>query len=204
MSEVVNVVVALAVIVFVIRWATASNESPEDKKVRAALGFRPKDVTPEMLETISTMFPDMPKDNIRYDLLRTGNVELTTNKIIERGYLDAPPAAYYRVYPRSEQQSQITHPAVAPGVRAPTGTSSAIAGPSSAKSASLISRFHLETRLEATPNIENPEAAGGKTAWEATPERREQSLKERKAQMILAARQRMLSQQEAASKAESG
>ena len=35
------------------------------------------------------MFPDIPKDNIKYDLLRTGNAELTTNKILERGYLEA-------------------------------------------------------------------------------------------------------------------
>jgi hypothetical protein len=28
-------------------------------------------------------------DNIRYDLLRTGNVEATTNKILEKGFLDA-------------------------------------------------------------------------------------------------------------------
>ena len=28
-------------------------------------------------------------DSIRYDLLRTGNVEITTNKIIETGYLES-------------------------------------------------------------------------------------------------------------------
>ncbi len=28
-------------------------------------------------------------DNIRFDLLRTGSVEQTTNKILERGFLDA-------------------------------------------------------------------------------------------------------------------
>jgi hypothetical protein len=53
------------------------------------------------------MFPDVPQyghppcvrvrtwwltfflsANIHYDLLRTGSVELTTNKILERGFLD--------------------------------------------------------------------------------------------------------------------
>lgn len=34
------------------------------------------------------------RDNIRYDLMRTGNVEVTTNKIIERGYLDAVRASF--------------------------------------------------------------------------------------------------------------
>lgn len=35
------------------------------------------------------MFPDMPRDNIRYDLLRSGSTEVTTNKILEKGYLEA-------------------------------------------------------------------------------------------------------------------
>lgn len=34
-----------------------------------------------------------PRDNIRYDLLRTGNVELTSNKILEKGFLD--PVSHY-------------------------------------------------------------------------------------------------------------
>src|ERR1700729_206459 len=34
------------------------------------------------------------RDNIRYDLLRTGNVELTSNKILEKGFLDAVSCEY--------------------------------------------------------------------------------------------------------------
>ena len=54
----------------------------------------------------------------------------------------------------------------------------------------LISRFGLESRLSATdvaPSLEKD--AGGRAMWEDTAERREASLRERKAQMILAARQ---------------
>ena len=62
------------------------------------------------------MFPDIPKsvtvpfriqrnadrafsnsDNIHYDLLRTGSVELTTNKLLERGFL--PPVRPYSLTP---------------------------------------------------------------------------------------------------------
>lgn len=32
---------------------------------------------------------ELNRDNIRYDLLRTGNVELTSNKILEKGFLPA-------------------------------------------------------------------------------------------------------------------
>jgi len=189
MSEVINVVVAIAVIIFVVRWATSSSESPADKTAREALGFRPKNVTPEMVETVHAMFPDIPQDNIRFDLLRTGNVEVTTNKIIERSYLDAPPAGYYSVYPRTEQQSQAR----------PVAISSAVAPPTS-KQPSLVSRFHLESRLADDPSTipAAPEMAAGKATWEPTPEQREASLKERKAQMILAARQRMLEKQKTA------
>lgn len=36
------------------------------------------------------LFDSLPRsDNIRFDLLRTGSVEQTTNRILERGYLDA-------------------------------------------------------------------------------------------------------------------
>jgi hypothetical protein len=38
-----------------------------------------------LLDTIVVLF----RDNIRYDLLRTGNVGRTTEKILERGFLDA-------------------------------------------------------------------------------------------------------------------
>lgn len=35
------------------------------------------------------MFPNIPEPNVRYDLLRTGNVQVTSNKILEKGFLDA-------------------------------------------------------------------------------------------------------------------
>ncbi|KAL5504967.1 hypothetical protein ACEPAH_7630 [Sanghuangporus vaninii] len=207
MSEVVNVVVAIAVIVFVVRWAT-SGESPEDKRVRTTLGFRPKNVTQEMIETVASMFPDMPRENIHYDLLRTGSVEQTTNKIIERGYLDTPRAGYFRIYPHTDSQGQRpqpTRPASAassanlqPQPQASSSSSSFVKpGPS------LIERYQLKERLSGQGGvaIDTPEQAGGKASWEATPERREASLKERKAQMVLAARKRLLEQQKAVSEA---
>ncbi|KAF8416734.1 hypothetical protein L210DRAFT_3369865, partial [Boletus edulis BED1] len=69
------------------------------RSATAALGFRPKHVTQDMVDQIHTMFPDIPTDNIRFDLLRTGSVELTSNKILERGFLELPPPAYFTLYP---------------------------------------------------------------------------------------------------------
>ncbi|TDL20539.1 hypothetical protein BD410DRAFT_366329 [Rickenella mellea] len=189
MGEVVNVVVALAVIVFLFRWATsnlvrcADNESPGDRSTRVALGFRPKDVTPDMVDTVANMFPDIPRDNIRYDLLRTGSVQTTSNKILERGFLDAPPPAYFRIYTRENDQG------------AQAGAAGRQSG-SSRKGPSLISRYKLDTQLVDDAKIDEPQEAGGKAVWEDTPEKREASLQQRKAQMILAARKRLLAQQE--------
>ncbi|KIK01197.1 hypothetical protein K443DRAFT_678661 [Laccaria amethystina LaAM-08-1] len=187
MGEVVNVLVAFAVIVFLFRWVTSSSESGE-RSPADTLGFRPKNITQDMIDTISNMFPDIPTDNVRYDLLRTGSVELTSNKILERGFLDAPPPAYYTLYPREPTPSSTANR---------SSNSNGDATPKKLQE-TLISRYQLEGRVvDAEPVVED--RVGGKAVWEDSPDKREASLRERKAQMILAARQRMLAQQEAKS-----
>lgn len=52
----------------------------------------------------------------------------------------------------------------------------------------LISRYQLEDRARKAEAI-SEEQVGGKATWEDTAEKREASLRERKAQMVLAARQ---------------
>ncbi|KAK0463353.1 hypothetical protein IW261DRAFT_1493703 [Armillaria novae-zelandiae] len=175
MGEVVHVAVAFLVIVFIFRWATTPDKGSSD-----ALGFRPKKVTQEMVDAVTAVFPDIPPDNARYDLLKTGSVEQTTNNILERGFLDAPPAAYYTVFPRHA-------PAPAPPP-APTLT------PPPPEKETLISRYSLHDRLATEPSIPESEV-GGKAVWEDSPQKREASLKERKAKMILAARQRLLAKE---------
>jgi coupling of ubiquitin conjugation to ER degradation protein 1 len=55
----------------------------------------------------------------------------------------------------------------------------------------LIQRLGLEDRVAETVDSD-AEKAGGRATWEDTPEKREASLRERKAQMVLAARQCVL------------
>ncbi|KZV76905.1 hypothetical protein PENSPDRAFT_645988 [Peniophora sp. CONT] len=193
MAEVVNVVVALVVIVFVVRWATQSGgeDTPEQAAARS-LKFKPKRVTPEMIDTVTSMFPDIPRANVHYDLLRTGSTEQTATKILERGFLDAPPPAYFTLYPSTNAPAQPGRPAARPPI--PT-TSSAKARET------LIQRYKLEDKLDTTAPV--TEDAGGKAVWEDTAEKREASLRARKQQMILAARQRMLEQKQKAEKEKS-
>ena len=91
-----------------------------------------------------------------------------------------PPPAYFTIYPRMPAgQAQATT----------TGTN--VTSSSKPKSAqSLISRYNLEGRTVSDDgsNI----LGGGKAVWEDSSEKREASLRERKAQMILAAREYVL------------
>ncbi|THH16299.1 hypothetical protein EW146_g4309 [Bondarzewia mesenterica] len=171
MGEVVNVIVAFAVIIFIFRWATAPGGEPSPETAAArTLRFRPKNVTPEMVHTIS-------EENIHYDLLRTGSVELTSNRILERGFLDPPPPPYFTLYPRST--------AVPPNT--PAGAAAA---------AGTVNSTSDRVKVADAGTVITPEEAGGRALWEDTAEKREESLKERKARMVLAARQRMLAQRQ--------
>ncbi len=120
-------------------------------------------------------------ENIHYDLLRTGNVQVTSNKLIEKGFLPPPPSGYFARYPEA------ANGAIASGPIHPSP--SVQAGPSAPKTAptNLITRLGLEDRLSEPSDI-TPKA-GGKTVWRSTAEEREANLRERKAQMVLAARQ---------------
>ncbi|GLB41060.1 hypothetical protein LshimejAT787_0902750 [Lyophyllum shimeji] len=187
MGEVVNVLVAFAVIVFIFRWATSGGDTVERRSATETLGFRPKPVTQVMIDTIANMFPDIPVDNVRYDLLRTGSVELTSNKILERGFLDAPPPAYYTLFPRDANAANTNRP--------PANAAGPARVPEKKPTDTLISRYNLQDRVAKAEPVPE-EQIGGKAVWEDSPEKREASLKERKAQMILAARQRMLAQQQ--------
>ncbi|KAF8823355.1 hypothetical protein F5879DRAFT_975113 [Lentinula edodes] len=191
MGEVVNVIVAFAVIVFIFRWATSSGPEGGAPSPADALGFRPKNVTQDMMDTVENMFPGIPRDNVRYDLLRTGSVERTTNKILERGFLDTPPPSYYTLYARAT-----------PGASSTVNADDVAVSSSRIKpKETLISRYNLQSKLNDVSEIAalndagEVGAGGGKAKWEDTPEKREASLKERKEKMILAARQRMLAAQ---------
>ncbi|KAF6752842.1 hypothetical protein DFP72DRAFT_903760 [Ephemerocybe angulata] len=189
MSEVVNVLVAFAVIIFLFRWVTSSNDGGTDEQRRAAamLGFRPK-----RINSVSVMFPDIPTPNVHYDLLRTGNVELTTNRILERGFLEAPPGTFHTLYPSPATDAQGAHTNANASNSAAAATQ---AKPLVTKGPSLIEKYKLERRVQ-SGEVVAEEDVGGKAEWESSAEKREASLRERKAQMILAARQRFLAAQQ--------
>lgn len=216
-----NVIIAVAVIYFVVKWATSGgSDSSENatggRDVAKILGFKPKKATPDMIASVRAAFPDIPTDNIHYDLLRTGSVELTVNRLLERGFLDPPPAAYRRAFPVTGASND--------GMSNASGDSKPAGKPPVPQVPSLIQRFQLQSKLsngaDEVPTWDGtgpiPSAAKGKGrastsapivpipssnagVWEATKEQRQSSLQKRKEAMILAARQRLL-EKETASK----
>jgi hypothetical protein len=97
-----------------------------------------------------------------------------------------PPEAYFALYPRSADANTTLRPAGGPTEHRGTATFTTL---TSTKD-TLISRFGLESRLSSAEALTPSEQGAGDCAvWEDTAEKREASLRERKAQMILAARQ---------------
>ena len=99
--------------------------------------------------------------------------------------LSQPPEAYFTHYPRQSGSDVVPRPAGAPTAARTTTTAT-----QARSKETLISRYGLETRLSSADGVPSPQQdAGGRAVWEDTVEKREASLRERKAQMILAARQ---------------
>jgi coupling of ubiquitin conjugation to ER degradation protein 1 len=103
-----------------------------------------------------------------------------------------PPPAYYTLFPRdintSTSSSQYTNNANNPARPAP-GARPAASAKKSLPKESLIARYRLEDRVQSEEKVDVEGEGGGKAVWEQSAEKREASLRERKAKMILSARQ---------------
>ena len=133
------------------------------------------------------MFPDIPEASIRYDLSLSGSAEVTCERILQQGYLPLPPPGFPGADEARQAVSEDYQRRQTPSTSAAATTSAEAA---SSTSSNLISRFHLESRLHephTTPKGKEPAAV----AWSPNAQDRQQSLQERKAQMILQARKRL-------------
>lgn len=93
-----------------------------------------------------------------------------------------PPPAYYRAYPQPEQPAGAAAPANANAQPAPAAASK--------PKETLIQRFQLENRVvDGSSGATTTATETSLNKWEEVPEKREASLRERKARMVLAARE---------------
>ncbi|ODO06274.1 hypothetical protein L198_01506 [Cryptococcus wingfieldii CBS 7118] len=189
MEDIIATLIIVTAVYFAIRWLIGGKSSGT-----AEGGIR--GVTPAMVETVHSAFPDIPVPNIIYHLSRTKSAQSTSEEILERGFLAAPPPTFNMpasLLPTTTPPAQVSNTAQPQN----TKTASAI------KAQSLIDRYNLSSRV---PSLKGKEkaveenqlaetSANAASKWEDSKEKREMGLKERKEKMILEARRRMLEKQ---------
>jgi coupling of ubiquitin conjugation to ER degradation protein 1 len=188
------------------------SSAPDPRSAAAALGFRPKHVTQDMVRPARPRDhrspppgrPDphhVPRHPVRQHPLRPlahrqrrAHLEQDSRARVPRAGTSPlffwtrsqplqPPPAYFTLYPRPDGLANAQR-------RSPQTPVSSV---TTDRHPSLIERYQLAQKVDASDQA--PADVGGKAKWEDTPDKREASLRERKAQMVLAARQRMLAQQ---------
>ncbi|CAG8504475.1 17633_t:CDS:2, partial [Acaulospora colombiana] len=93
MNDSISILVAILVIFCVFRWLLGSTpqQTPVNNRGNITTNdiprARPRPVTPEMVETVCAMFPNIPPAAVQYDLQKTGSVEVTCDNILQNGGL---------------------------------------------------------------------------------------------------------------------
>lgn len=208
MNDSLGALLAIVVLWSILRFAFgggSNNNSNGSHGAPAINAARSRQIPQHMVDSVKTLFPHIPDASIRYDLQRSGSVEETCERILNEGGLPSPPAGFFA----SAEPSTASNTAAArvqaanraAANAAAAGSSSSLSTPS--KSPNLISRFGLQSRLAfddlpSTPDsLKSTSSQGSPSSWATTPEERAKMLKDRKEQMILEARKKMMERQQA-------
>ncbi|CAG8595357.1 7469_t:CDS:2 [Rhizophagus irregularis] len=125
-------------------------------------------VTPEMVETVCSMFPNIPPAAVQYDLQKTGSVEVTCDNVLQNGGLPLPPPNVV---------ASFTIPSTTQASTSSTGISTSLT------QQSLIEKYKLQDAVKR--GLIPPEPP---KKWEATAEKRQELLQWKKDAMVLQAR----------------
>ncbi|KAI8647577.1 hypothetical protein BD408DRAFT_449079 [Parasitella parasitica] len=169
MNDSVSILVAVFLILIVLRWMLGGNQSNQQgqRRTATATGARrmAHRVTPQMIEMVRAMFPDIPTAAIQADLQRTGSVETTVDNALREGGLPLPP-------PTASQQGS-------PNSNAANSQSSSSSRKSPSHS-NLVQRYKIDVQQDT--DQEPPKV------WEVSPDKRQEMLRKRKEFMVLQAR----------------
>ncbi|RIA87620.1 hypothetical protein C1645_432985 [Glomus cerebriforme] len=135
---------------------------------------RLRTVTPEMVETVCNMFPNIPPAAVQYDLQKTGSVEVTCDNILQNGGLPLPPPYV---------TASFAIPSTTQASTSSTGINT------SSTQQSLIEKYKLQDAVKR--GLIPPEPP---KKWETTAEKRQELLQWKKDAMVLQARERYLEQ----------
>jgi coupling of ubiquitin conjugation to ER degradation protein 1 len=209
MNDSLGALIAIVVLWSILRFAFGggNNNTGSGNAAPALNTARSRPVPQHMVDSVKTLFPHISDASIRYDLQRSGSVEATCERILNEGGLPSPPAGFFGT-------AEPLTPSNAAALRAqnanrsPNGAASASASSVStpSKSPNLISRYGLQSRIGQEDVLSTPDSRastssqGSPSAWATTPEARAKLLQDRKAQMILEARRKLMERQQSAVK----
>lgn len=161
--------------------APGSSSARHASTSTSASSTRRQAVDANKVEQISSVFPQLDRRTIAWDLHRNGgNVEGTMERVLGGRGLETPPPTF---------QPNLPPPPPIPGAASTTTAAKA-----TGQQADLITRYNLQARISdkgkaAVPSEEEQKKA--KNGWSADKNARAEALKQRREEMILAARRKM-------------
>ncbi|KAJ9105435.1 hypothetical protein QFC21_001806 [Naganishia friedmannii] len=197
MEELPGIIIAIIVIFFIARYFSGSKQKSGPISIGSdgtPTSGPLRGVSSSMIDTVHATFPHVSLNAIVYSLSKTKSVQVTSETILERGFLPEPPADFPK------------HPYIETLAPSPAAPATAASTPSSqTKHQSLIERYNLTAavraqekgKARAIDEITTDTVKDTNKAWNADKSAREKTLQDRKAKMILEARQRMLDKQAA-------
>ncbi|TKA79068.1 hypothetical protein B0A55_02511 [Friedmanniomyces simplex] len=168
---------------FAIRWFLNKPSSPGSAPGSSSSSQRGQQPDLTKINQLATMFPQLDRRTIAWDLHRNGgSVPATTERVLSERGLDAPPVTWQPNIP-------------APGQQAPSasvGSGGARKEGSGRKEDDLITRYNLQGRVggkgkEVVPSEEEQR----KSAWSSDKAARAEGLRKRREEMVLAARRKL-------------
>ncbi|KAJ9122088.1 hypothetical protein QFC24_004315 [Naganishia onofrii] len=189
MEELPGIIIAIIVIFFIARYFSGSKQKTGPISIGSdgtPTSGPLRGVSTAMIETVHATFPHVSLDAIVYSLSKTKSVQVTSETILEQGFLPEPPTTFPK------------HPYIETHAPPPATSATAASAPSSQiKHQSLIERYNLTAaaraqekgKARAADESITDNAKDSNKAWNADKSAREKTLQDRKAKMILEARQ---------------
>ncbi|KAI9025232.1 hypothetical protein CLU79DRAFT_744650 [Phycomyces nitens] len=163
MNDGVSIIVAVILILIAMRWMLGGSQpTNQSSGQRRPIARRQHRVTPQMVEMVLAMFPDIPQPAIIADLQRTGAVEATVDNALRNGGLPMP-------------ANHSSSPA--------PGSSAATSARKSPVHTNLIQRYNLDAKQTEEESLAEPPKV-----WEVSADKRQEMLRKRKEFMVLQAR----------------
>ncbi|KAL9639005.1 MAG: hypothetical protein Q9164_001206 [Protoblastenia rupestris] len=189
-----GVLSALAVRYF---FFTPTSQSPSGPRPRNSRQANPHDV-----EQIATMFPQIPRRDIMWDLQRSGgNSAATTERILGTGGLETVRISSPYIIDWSSACRTSADPSYKPpptfqpvipsATTASTASTSTFSSQSKIEHIDLIKRYNLSDKLSNPPSTPGEGSATQQQTWSQNKHERQTLLQRRREEMILNARRKM-------------